>query len=103
MGKSLLDIVWSIFTGKPVNYGKIIWEEFLQYVSKGAPKEGMAELTFARFWSLCLVDLHKDANLSMGDDTNLFSARDLKWYNPSKDQFVFGHIRCVPMYIVESI
>ena len=85
MGKQLLDIVWSVYTGNAVNYGQIIWDDFLQYISKDAPKEGMIELTFARFWSLCLVDLHKDAKLSMGSDTNLFSACDLKMYNPSKD------------------
>lgn len=63
----------------------------------------MTELTFARFWSLCLVDLHKEANLSMGNATNLFSARDLKRYNPSKDQNNFGPICRLPMYILKSI
>lgn len=46
MGKHLLDIVWSIFTGKLVNYEQILWEDYLQYFCKGAQKEGMAELTF---------------------------------------------------------
>ena len=63
----------------------------------------MTKLTFARFWSLCLVDHHKDANLKLGNDTNLFSARDLKRYNPSKDQSIFGPILRLPMYILESI
>lgn len=71
MGIPLLEIVWSIFTGNPVNYGNNLWEDFLQYISKGNPKERMLELTSARFWSLCLVDLHKDANLSLGNDTKI--------------------------------
>lgn len=76
---------------------------FLQYVSKDAPKEGMTKVTFARFWSLRLVDLHKDSKLSMGNDNNLFSAHDLKRYNPSKDQSIFGPICRLPMYVLESI
>lgn len=103
MGKPLLDLVWSIFTGNPVNYGHILWEDFLQYVSKGAPKEGMNELTSARFWSLCLVDLHKDANFSLGNDTNLFSARDLKRYIPSKYQSIFSPIRHISSHILQSV
>lgn len=39
----------------------------------------------------------------MGNDTNLFSAHDLKRYNPSKDQSIFSLIRRLPMYILESI
>lgn len=49
MVKQLLDIVWSIDTGNAVNYGQIIGDDFLQYISKDAPKEGMTKLTFARF------------------------------------------------------
>ena len=78
MGKALLNIVWSIFTRNSVNYENILWEDFLQYVSKGTPKEGKMELKYARFWSMYLIDLNKDANLSLSNDTNLLSARDLK-------------------------
>lgn len=28
--KQLMDIVWSIFTSNPINYGQIIWEDFVQ-------------------------------------------------------------------------
>lgn len=103
MGKQLQDTVWSIFTGNGFNYGQINWDDFLQYISKDAPKEGIIELTFARFWSLCIHDLHKDDQLKMGNHTNLFTARDLKRYNLSKDQSVFDPIRRLPMYIFESI
>lgn len=103
MGIKLLEIIWSIFMGNAVNYGQILWDDFLQYVSKDAPKEGMNELTFARFWSLCIFDLQKDAKLSLGKDTNLFSSRDLKRYIASKDQTMFGPLRRLPMHIVESI
>lgn len=73
------------------------------YMQRCAPKEGMTKHTFARFWSLCLVDLHKDANVRLGKDINLFSARDLKRNNPSKDKFIFSFIFRLPMYIFESI
>lgn len=35
--------------GNAVTYGQILWDNFLQYVSKNTPKEEMIELTFARF------------------------------------------------------
>ena len=61
------------------------------------------ELTSARYRSVCLIDLHKDAKLSLGNDTNLFSCRDFKRYNPSKDQSLFGPVKRLPIYILESI
>lgn len=103
IGKPLFDIVWSNFIRNPVNYGHILWEDFLQYVSKGTPKEGMTELTYARFLSLYLVDLHKNANLILGNDTNLFSTRDLKRYIPSKYKSIFGPTRCLPSHILQTI
>lgn len=99
----LPEIVRSIYTGNAVNYGQILWDDFLQYIAKEDPREDATELTFARFWSLCILDLHKDAKLDMGNDTNLFSTRDLKSYTASKDQIVFGPLRRLPMYILESI
>ena len=47
MGIKLLEIIWSIYIGNAVNYGIILWDDFLQYISKDAPKEGLKELTFA--------------------------------------------------------
>lgn len=103
MGKPLLDIVWSIFIGNAMNYGNILWDDFLQYVSIGSPKEGIMEITSTKYWYMCLIDLQKDAQLKVGYNTNLFSYRDLKRFNPSKDQSLFGHIRLLLMHILESI
>ena len=103
MGMKLLDIIWSIYTGNAVNYGQFLWDDFLRYISKDAPKEGMSELTFARFWSLCIFDIHMEAMLSMGNNTNLFSICDLKRYIASKDQTMLGPIRRLPMYILELV
>lgn len=86
-----------------VNFGQILWEDFLQYVPKKSPKNDASELTFARFWSLYIYDLHKEAKVSMGDDTSLFITRDLKRYTPSKDQTIFGPLRHLPFYILESL
>lgn len=49
------------------------------------------------------MDLHKEANLSLGNHIKIFSARELKRYNLSKDHSVFGPIHHLPMYILESI
>ena len=96
MGIKLMELVWSIFTGNAMNYSQIIWDDFLQYMSKEAPREDTTELTFAHFWSLCISDLHKDSKLDMGDDTMLFATRDPKRYTPSKDQTKFGPLRRLP-------
>lgn len=49
------------------------------------------------------MDLHKDSNISLVNNTYLFYARDLKRYNPFKDQTIFDPIHRLPMYILESI
>ena len=49
MGIKLLELVRSIFTGNPVNYGQILRDDFLQYIPKESPKEDATVLTFARF------------------------------------------------------
>ena len=103
MGLKLLELVWSIFTGHDVNYGQILWDDFLQYIPKETPKENPIELTFARFWALCISDLHHDANLNMGNDINLFITRDLKRYAYSKDQSIFGPIRRLPIHILTTV
>ena len=85
MSLKLLELVWSIFTDNDVNYGQIVWDDFLQYFPKEIPKENPTELTFARFWSLYIFDLHHAAKISMGNDIDFFITRDLKKYVPSKD------------------
>lgn len=102
MGIKLLEIVYIIYTGNAVNYWRILWDDFLQYIPKEAPKEDAIELTFSRLWSLYIFDLHKEAKLDMGNDTNLFSTLNLKRYTTSIDQTVLGPLRCFPMYILES-
>ena len=103
MGLKLLELVWSIFTGHDVNYGQILWDDFLQYIPKEHRKENPTELTFARFWSMCILDLHADADIPMGNDTNLFATKDLKRYNPSSDQTLFGPIRRLPTHILSTL
>ena len=39
MGLKLLELVWSNFTGHDVNYGQILWDDFLQYIPKKSPRE----------------------------------------------------------------
>lgn len=96
-------MVWSIFTGEVVDYGTILQDDFIQYVGKGSPKEGINKLTSARFWSLYLVDLHKEVGFSLGEEINCFSCRDLKKYSLPKDQSIFGSIRQLPMHILDII
>ena len=103
MGLQLLVLVWSTFTGHDVNYGQILWDEFLQYIPKATPRANSTELTFARFWSLCISDLQRDAKISMGSDIHFFETRDLKRYPPSKDQFVFGPLRRLPIHILTIV
>ena len=103
MGLKLLELVWSIFTSHDVNYGQILRDDFLQYIPKESPREIQTKLTFARFKSLCISDLHADARLSMGNDISLFITKDLKKYNPSKDQSLFGPIRRLPVHILSTL
>ena len=39
----------------------------------------------------------------MGYDINLFVTKDLKSYNPSSDQSVFGPIRRLPTHILSTL
>ena len=102
MGLKLIELVWSIFIGHDVNYGQILWDDFFQYTLKESPKVNPTELTFARFWSLYISDLHADAKLGMGNDIDLFVTKDLKMYTPSKDQPIFGPIRRLPVHILTT-
>ncbi|KAL7615706.1 hypothetical protein Lser_V15G03411 [Lactuca serriola] len=103
MGLKLLELVWSIFTGHDVNYGQILWDDFLRYIPKESPKEKPTKLTFARFWSLCILDLHSDTGISMGYDINFFISKDIKRYSPSSDQTPFGPIRRLPTYSLTTL
>ena len=67
--------------GNAVTYGQILWDNFFQYIPKKSPREDGNELTFALFWLLCILNLHKDSKLDMGDDTTLFATCDLKRYS----------------------
>lgn len=103
MGLKQFELVWSIFTGNALNFGKILWDDFLQYISKENPREDPTELTCERFRSIYISDLHKDAKLSMGDEINLFFTRDLKIYTTSKDQSIFKPLRRLPTHILQTI
>lgn len=99
MGIKLLELIWSIYTGNAMNSCQILWDDFFQYMPKEAPRVDAIELRFGRFWSLYILDFLKEAKLDIGKDTNLFSTCDLKRYTASKDQTIFGSLRCFPMYI----
>ncbi|KAL7616498.1 hypothetical protein Lser_V15G02342 [Lactuca serriola] len=103
MGLKLLELVWSIFTGHDVNYGRILWDNFLQYIPKESPRQNPTDLTFARFWSFCISNLHADAGIDMGGDINFFFTKDLKRYNPSSDQTIFGPICKLPTHILSTV
>lgn len=34
MGIKLMELVWTIYTGNVVNYGQILWDDFLQYIPR---------------------------------------------------------------------
>lgn len=87
MEKHLLDIVWSIFIGKVVDYGTILSDDFNQYVGKGSPKEGLTNLTssfcLSIWWTFTMklklvlemksISLHADiSNDILIPKTNLF-------------------------------
>lgn len=56
----------------------ILKDDFLTYVGRHAPKEGLTEVTRLRFCSLRVNYWYKDVGVRMGNDVNLFSCRDLK-------------------------
>ena len=103
MGLKLLELVWSIFIGHGVNYGHILWDDFLQYIPKQSLRQNPTELTFARFWSLCISDLHANVGIDMAGDINFFVTKDLKRYNPSSDQTIFDPIRRLPTHILSTL
>lgn len=103
MPKQLWDIIQSIFTREVVDYGTIHWVDFIQYVRNGSPKDRYTKLTSARFWSLGLVNLFKDADIILGDELNSFSWWDLKRYSFPKDQSIFDPIRQLWMHILTSL
>ncbi|KAL7589609.1 hypothetical protein Lser_V15G41252 [Lactuca serriola] len=103
MGLNPLELVWSIFTGHDVNYGQILWDDFLQYIPKESPRQNPSELNFAQLWPLFISDLHANAKIDMGDDINFFVTKDLKRYNPSSDQTIFGPICRLPVHILSTL
>lgn len=44
-------------------------------------------------------DLHKDTAVSIGNEINLLSSRDLKMYSLHNDQSIFDPVRKFPMQI----
>lgn len=52
MGKQFLDLILSIFTAEPMDFGSILWDDFLTYVGRNEPRTGLTEVTSARFSSL---------------------------------------------------
>lgn len=86
MGKQLLDLLWSIFTGEAVNSETILWDDFIQYIRRKTPREGLTKVTSARFWSQCIRNLHNEAHVSISNDINHVACRDLKRYTLIKDQ-----------------
>lgn len=102
-GKAILDLLWSIFTGEPVDFGSILWDDLLSYVGRNQPRQGLTDVTSARFWSLCIKDLHSTTNISLGAYINFFVCRKHKRYSLPKDQTIFGPIRQLPLHILTKV
>lgn len=65
MGKQFMYLLWSIFTGEPMDFGSILWDDFLTYVGRNEPRTGLTEVTSARFSSLWLKDHLAATNISL--------------------------------------
>lgn len=103
MGKQFLDLLWSILTYKTVDFGSILWDDLLSYVGRNQPRQGLTDVTSARFWSLCIKDLHSTTNISLGAYINFFVCRKHKRYSLPKDQTIFGPIRQLPLHILTKV
>lgn len=92
MDKQILDVLWSIFTDKQVDCGTILWDDFITYVVRDSLRQGLTKVTSARFWSLCIMDLHSQAKVSMGVLINYFIYRELKRYSLPMDLLTLWHL-----------
>lgn len=86
-------MLWSIFNGELVDYRTILWDDFITYVGRDSPRQGLTEVTFSRFLSLCIKDSHDKAKLILGEDINFFIYKELKRYYLPKDQSMSSTIR----------
>lgn len=95
MSRRMLELLWSLYTSRPVDYAGILFEVFMAYVSDS--QKPPFRLHSVRYWAMCIEFLHLLHNIQIPsrEEDRLYSMDPLPPYTPKPDD-IFGPIRSLP-------
>ncbi|CAI9295997.1 unnamed protein product [Lactuca saligna] len=97
LSRAFLVLLFGIYTGKEVDFGTIIWNDFAGCVF---PRK--KEIPCARFWALALQKLHTKLNVSLPEGEEMFTTGTVSGY-AIPDQAEFGKVARLPEAMLQYI
>ncbi|KAI3751769.1 hypothetical protein L2E82_22860 [Cichorium intybus] len=96
LSKCLLELLWSLYTGYEIDYGEILFEDFLAYIPTSQKPKG--KIHSARFWAMCIEHVYQTLQIPIpsprSKDDKLVMP-EAKQYAPKIDT-VFSKLRKLP-------
>ncbi|KAI3510674.1 hypothetical protein L1887_17806 [Cichorium endivia] len=96
LNKRLMTLLWSLYSGRKVDYAGILFDDFIHYVPSSLKPTG--QIHSARFWAICIEHIYQNLDLALpdprSDDDKLVMVK-AKPYTAKTDT-VFGEIRRLP-------
>ncbi|KAI3493585.1 hypothetical protein L1887_40787 [Cichorium endivia] len=96
LNKRLMTLLWSLYSGRKVDYAGILFDDFIHYVPSSLKPTG--QIHSARFWAICIEHIYQNLELAFpdprSDDDKLVMVK-AKPYTAKTDT-IFGEIRRLP-------
>ncbi|KAI3499621.1 hypothetical protein L1887_35425 [Cichorium endivia] len=100
LNKRLMTVLWSLYSGRKVDYAGILFDDFLHYVPSSLKPTG--QIHSARFWAICIEHIYQNLDLAFPDprsaDDKLVMVK-AKPYTAKTDP-IFGDIRRLPIALL---
>ncbi|KAI3739374.1 hypothetical protein L2E82_29778 [Cichorium intybus] len=96
LNKRLMTLLWSLYSGRKVDYTGILFDDFINYVPSSS--KPTCQIHSARFWAICIEHIYQSLDLAFPDprsaDDKLVMIK-AKPYTAKTDP-IFGEIRRLP-------
>ncbi|KAI3505850.1 hypothetical protein L1887_28151 [Cichorium endivia] len=101
LNKRLMTLLWSLYSGRKVDYAGILFDDFIHYIPSSLKPSG--QIHSARFWAICIDHIYQNLDLAFpdprSDDDKLVMVK-AKPYTAKTDT-IFGEIRRLPTALLK--
>ncbi|KAI3523724.1 hypothetical protein L1887_02074 [Cichorium endivia] len=96
LNRRLMGVLWSLYSGREVDYAGILFDDFLNYIPSSLKPSG--QIHSARFWAMCIEHIYQTLQLSIPKPKSGEAKLTIQKAKPytAKTDSIFGETRRLP-------